>query len=113
MGGAKDVFAEGFTTDGVVGAGRGCGMQREAVQGGAEPLGILELTAWAEPDGVSLAQGGTGGDTAQGGGHGELGERRLGVSERLVSVDRVVLDDALAAGRDLQDVCDVAVGQAR
>src|SRR5690606_7368550 len=44
---------------------------------------------------VLLPQCGTGGDPAQGGGHGELGERQLGVSEGFVGVDRVVLDDAL------------------
>src|SRR5690606_21792998 len=32
---AKDVLAECFTTDGVVCSGGGCGMQREAVCGGA------------------------------------------------------------------------------
>src|SRR5690606_1061196 len=92
---AKDVLAECFTTDGVVCSGGGRGMQREAVCGGAEPFWIFEVAARTEADGVSLAQGGTGGDAAQGGGHGELGERRLGVSEGFVGVDRVVLDDAL------------------
>src|SRR5690606_40889566 len=92
---AKDVLAECFTTDGVVCSGSGRGMQREAVCGGAESLGMLEVAARAQSDGVLLPQCGTGGDPAQGGGHGELGERRLGGSEGFVGVDRVVLDDAL------------------
>ena len=42
---AKDVFAERFSSCRVVGSGRGCGMQREAMGGGTEPLGMLELAA--------------------------------------------------------------------
>src|SRR5690606_8652672 len=112
--GAKDVFAECFTTDGVVGCGSGGGVQREAVGGGAEPCWIFEVAARTEVDGVSLAQGRTGGDATQGGRHGELGERRLGIRERLVGVDCVVLNDALATEQAqdarlgvLQDVSDV------
>jgi hypothetical protein len=59
MGGAKDVFAESFTTDGVVGSGGGGGMQREAVCSGAESFGSwVRLAAslnLGEQDDVVLA----------------------------------------------------------
>src|SRR5690606_42022533 len=74
---AKDVLAECFTTDGVVCSGGGRGMQREAACGGAESLGMLEVAARAQADGVLLPQCGTGGAPARGGGRGEPGERRL------------------------------------
>src|SRR5690606_9093396 len=114
------VFAECFASHRVVGSGGGGGVQRKAVSGSAESLGILEVAARAQADGVFLEQCGTGGDATQGGGHGEFGERRLGVGEGFVGGDRVVLDDTFATqqpqdanARDLQEVRDVGVGQAR
>ena len=67
------------------------------MSGGTEPLGVLELTRWAQGGWGLLAQRGPRGDAAQCGRHGELGERGLFVSEGFVSVDPAVLDDALLA----------------
>jgi hypothetical protein len=42
---AKDVLAEGFTTEGIVCSGSGSGMQREAMGGGTASFEVLDIMA--------------------------------------------------------------------
>src|SRR5690606_41428578 len=66
--GAQDVFAERFASHRVVGSGGGGGVQRKAVRGSAESLGIREVAARARAEGVVLVAYGTGGGAGEGGG---------------------------------------------
>jgi hypothetical protein len=81
--------------------------------GGAEPFGVLEVTAWTQADGLCLTQCGTSGGAAQDGRHGELGERGLGISEAFVGVDGVVLDDALATKQPSSSLTKLGSGAAK
>jgi hypothetical protein len=71
---AQDILAQGLSSRGIPCARRRCGVQREAERSGAPRLGVNRLGDAAQLDGIAPAQGGTGGERAGGGRHGELGE---------------------------------------